>query len=76
MFGSHGCHDGSVCGSDAECFDCLLDCRNAQIVLLKEQLAKRLSVEDRWNARHPPNYKRQEPALPKYKAHRQFGVYR
>ena len=68
MFASHGCHDGSVCGADAECFDCLLDCRDAQIRFLKLELQKRLTVEDRWNERHRPNYQRlhPEPRLPRY----------
>jgi hypothetical protein len=47
----------------------------AEIAEMRVQLAKRLSVEDRWNAKHPPNYKSQpkQPKKNRGKAHRKFG---
>ena len=57
----------------AHCDECAR--LSAEIVFLRQQLAKRLTVEDEWNARHPPNYKTPaKPAKRKLgKAHRKFG---
>lgn len=45
-----------------------------EIAALRAQLAKRLTVEDQWNARHAANYK-SEPKKKKSRgrAHRKFG---
>lgn len=45
----------------------------AEIATLRQQLAKRLTVEDAWNARHQANYKDPPKKKGRGRAHKKFG---